>query len=292
MTMGSLTAAAPAKLVRVESRARVTRLIVTPEMATKWLERNDSNRPVDQSVVERYARDMRLGKWHFTGDPIQFGASGRLLNGQHRLWACIVADTPFEVNVVRGLENEEEVMRILDSGKKRTFGNALSIAGEKDCALLAAIVSTCWRYDEHRLRQTTWPSREEAFLYLAENPGIRTSTYVARMVYKGLKAQASACGAAFFINARVDAERSETFWKLASTGEGLRAGDPILAYRRWVISAVARRDKPSPNTWLAHNLKAMQQWRDERSVKLLAMKNEEISEPWAPLTYATRSKEG
>ena len=43
---------------------------VTPEIAYTWLERNTCNRNVIQLVVDRYARDMKSGRWHLTGDPV------------------------------------------------------------------------------------------------------------------------------------------------------------------------------------------------------------------------------
>ena len=34
-------------------------VLVTPEMAAKWLTRNSSNRPMRKHVIEHYARQMR-----------------------------------------------------------------------------------------------------------------------------------------------------------------------------------------------------------------------------------------
>lgn len=254
--------------------------VVTPEIAVKWLERTTSNRKLDQATVDRYARDMKAGRWHMTGDPIQFGISGRLLNGQHRLWACVEADTPFETMVIRNLVNEIEIVDVIDTGKKRTLGNALQIHGEKDANVLAAIVSACWRYDSDRLRGP-YPTHEEGLEYLRDNPDVRDAVLIARRVYTSLKAQVSMVGAAYYLNSRVDPEAAEEFWRLAASGEGLPSGSPILAYRRWVISALAKRDKPRPETWLAYNLKAMQQWRTSRPVRILVVKPDEgLPEPW------------
>lgn len=248
--------------------------IVTPEIAARWLERNETNRKLDQSTVDRYARDMRAGRWHLTGEPIQFGISGRLLNGQHRLWACVESDVAFETMVIRGLVNEDEIVDVIDTGKKRTLGNAFQIHGEKDAMLLAAIVNTCWRYEDDRCKGP-YPTHEEGLAYLNAHPNIREATKIARIVYSRVKAQASAVGAAYYLNSLVDGEASEEFWMRAADGEGLAAGDAILAYRRWVIQAVSRRDKPIPNIWLAYNLKAMSQWRAGKNVRVLAVKPDE-----------------
>lgn len=264
-------------------QTRVTHRIetITPEIAVSWLERNESNRNLDQSTVDRYARDMRAGRWHMTGDPIQFGISGRLLNGQHRLWACVEADTPFETMVIRGLVNEVEIVDVIDTGKKRTLGNALQIHGEKDAVLLAAIINHCWRFEDSKMKGP-WPTHEEGLEWLNDNPQVREATTLARYVYKNLKAQASSVGTAYYLNSRVDAIAAEEFWQKAATGELLSAGDPILAYRRWIHSAVSKREKPAPAVWLAYALKAMSLWRKGRSIRILVVKPDEgMPELWS-----------
>lgn len=264
-----------------QDRVTTRREIITPEIATVWLERNTANRNVVQSTVDRYARDMRAGRWHYTGDPIQFGISGTLLNGQHRLWACLQADVSFESAVVRGIVNEEEVRDVIDTGMKRTLAHALQIHGEKDALLLAAIVNTCWRYDLDRCKGP-YPTHEEGLHWLQENPDVREATKVARAVYKDLRAQASSIGTAYYLNRRVDGEAAAEFWELARYGEGLAGGDPILAYRRWVISALSKRDKPLPNVWLAYNLKTMNLWRAGRRIRILSMTaTEPMPETWS-----------
>jgi hypothetical protein len=213
-----------------QDRVTIRRETITPEIATAWLERNLSNRNLVQSTVDRYARDMRAGRWHYTGDPIQFGISGRLLNGQHRLWACVEAEVAFECAIVRGIVNEEEVVDVLDTGVKRTLASALQIHGEKDTLVLASIINTCWRYDLDRC---------------------------------------------------TDSEAAEEFWRLACSGEGL-TGDPILAYRRWIMGSISKRDKPTPAVWLAYTLKAMNLWRAGKNIRVLVVKPDEgMPEVWS-----------
>lgn len=257
--------------------------VVTPEIAAAWLEKNTTNRPVDQSVVDRYGRDMLAGRWLVTGDPIQFGESGRMLGGQHRCWACVQYDVIFRTYVVRGipLEEEEAVMATLDSGKKRTLGNALAIYGEKDCSLLASIVNMIWRYEKGHLTRASYPTHGESIEWLRENDEVHAALSVARTVYAHLKAPPTPVGVAYHLNAKVDAEAAEEFWRLAADGAGLASGSPILAYRRWVISRLSNREKVTANTWLAYNMKAMNVWRAGKSMRLLSVKAaEDLPEPW------------
>ena len=70
-------------------------VLITPEIAEAWLTQNNNNRPVSAGVIRKYARDMRADKWLFTGDAIRFDKNKNLIDGQHRLMACIAAETPF-----------------------------------------------------------------------------------------------------------------------------------------------------------------------------------------------------
>lgn len=274
-------AAAAKPPVEKQRSLRIRVEIVTPEIATKWLEQNTSNRNIVQATVERYARDMKAGRWHLTGEPIQFGISGRLLNGQHRLWACIFSDTTFETVVVRGIVNEDEVVDVIDTGTKRTLGGAFQIHGEKDANLLASVVTLCWRYDTNTLTSRTGLTHEEGLEYLRENPGIRESLVIARAAYTSMRAQPTAAAAAYYLNARVDQERAEEFWRLVATGEGLTQGSPILAFRRWVTLTLAKREKPRAETVLSFAMKAMNQWRAGKTVRLLSVKADEyVPEVW------------
>src|SRR5262245_875204 len=80
--------------------------LVTPELATRLLEANGDNRPLTQSHVERIARQIRQGKWQFNGDTIKIASNEDVLDGQHRLWAIIEAQTAVESLIVYGIDRK------------------------------------------------------------------------------------------------------------------------------------------------------------------------------------------
>ena len=98
---------------------------VTPDMARKMLEHNDGNRPKKKPVVARYAAVMLAGNWSLSPDGLIFGRDGRLLQGQHRLSAVIVADVPIDFVVWTNVD--DNVFRVLDRGVIRTASDALGI---------------------------------------------------------------------------------------------------------------------------------------------------------------------
>jgi hypothetical protein len=86
------------KQVKLKQQRGVEWMTVTPDQALKWLEdTNTNNRSVRDIHVQRLASDMKNGKWRgFNGEAIRFDSLGRLVDGQHRLWACTVAGVPFD----------------------------------------------------------------------------------------------------------------------------------------------------------------------------------------------------
>lgn len=254
--------------------------VITPETAALWLTYNELNRSMILNNTAQLARDMEEGRYLTTGQPIIFGESGRLLNGQHTLTACVQSGVAIVCVVVRGIKNEDAVMGVLDSGKKRTLAHALKIAGESSAARVAATINLAWRYETHRLVGIAWPSHAEGLDYLDQHPEVRDVVLLVDTVYRQMKVHPSAASVALLFNARVDAARAEEFWRMTGSGEGLRRGDPILALRRYMIQAFGRREKPDGDHWLRVHLKAMNLWRDGRSIQILVVKPGETPEPW------------
>jgi hypothetical protein len=118
---------------------------ITPQEAAETLStKNFSNRPISASVVDKYEQEMKRGRWKLSGEPIIFGKSGRLLDGQHRLKACVAANVSFETVVVKGAE--DHVFDVIDDGKTRTVGDVLAVHGHVNAATLAAGLRFVWDY--------------------------------------------------------------------------------------------------------------------------------------------------
>ena len=138
----------------------VSRIRITPAMATNWLENaNSRNRPVSQSAVERYARDMRSGCWRLTHQGIAFDPNGVILDGQHRLWAIVYADVPVEMHVWFNVPPESRM--VIDGGRGRNLADHLRLGGglgEVNKEVLAAL--RCMMGKGTDLRLTADEARE------------------------------------------------------------------------------------------------------------------------------------
>lgn len=118
---------------------------ITPKLAKLWLGVNDKNRRLCKDTEAKYASQMTAGEWKLTGEAIIFSEAGRLLNGQHRLEACIKADTAFDSSVIFGIE--DDAFAYMDKGKVRSDADVFSICGIKDSVAAAAVVLRVMKYD-------------------------------------------------------------------------------------------------------------------------------------------------
>lgn len=127
------------------TRCEISVRMVTPALAAEYLRHNDGNRRPVAAHVEALARDMRAGRWALSPQPICFAASGRLLNGQHRLLAILRADVAVELPVVVGLP--EAALDTYDRQARAGPVVADLTPGFGDGALVAAMANLLWRHE-------------------------------------------------------------------------------------------------------------------------------------------------
>lgn len=143
---------------RTPNRVRSEWKEVDPHLATKWLEGNVHNRKVRDSVVARYAADMKAGRWRQTHQGIAFDEEGVLIDGQHRLFAIIEADTTVLLQVTYGLPMESQM--VVDDGLGRTVVDVMRVANEEMSGLTVLHTACARRFhqglslDNHKRRFT------------------------------------------------------------------------------------------------------------------------------------------
>lgn len=142
-----------ARPVPVETPSPVTSWVtVTPEVAAMWLAAyNDKNRSLRESYVTRLATDMSEGKWRGrNGEAIRFDTTGRLVDGQHRLRACIAADRSFDTLLVTGVDPEDYLT--IGIGQRKSMADFLGpVHGEKNAVLLASTLRLVYMWGKGTL---------------------------------------------------------------------------------------------------------------------------------------------
>ena len=102
--------------------------LVTPAIAEKLLTSNRINRRVRNEKVKEYANEMSLGKWmEDTGETIKITKCGNLIDGQHRLLAIVLSQTPTYLHFSEG--HDYEIFKVLDTGAIRSANDVFLIDG-------------------------------------------------------------------------------------------------------------------------------------------------------------------
>ena len=101
---------------------------------------NINIRKIRKATVANYARQMADGIKHYSWDCIAFDKDGNLLNGQHRLLACVKSNTSFYAFVITNAENITG-----DTGLKRTVveelrGRGLELSSDYSSNFAVAVL--------------------------------------------------------------------------------------------------------------------------------------------------------
>lgn len=137
----------------ITKEVRTRYVTISPEDAREvWEEQQQRissgkcrQRQFRASIAERYAVDMRSGAWAETHQGIAFDADGNLIDGQHRIYAIIVAGVPVRIMVTTGLPRRSgriETIDSIDGGRVRSNADKLHMHGVTNANLAAASV-TC-----------------------------------------------------------------------------------------------------------------------------------------------------
>lgn len=214
---------------------------VTPEVATRWLEKNTHNREVRENKAKEFADAISCGKWQLTTDAIAFcrphnGADGvkheeTLINGQHRLWAVVLANKPAMFTVWWGCEPEE--FGVIDQGVPRTQGDILQ-AMRPDLlhpkALISVITPTLAFVFARRDKVTTWHTE----LMLRNYPHELDATVESK---KRLgKICVGSVQAALFISILIDEAKTGALVERLHSAVGFSERDPVRALHFYLHS--------------------------------------------------------
>ena len=132
----------------LNSKETFQKELITPEMALEILtNKNPINRPIKKANLKRLTKAILDEEWLLTNQGISFDSDGNLLDGQHRLHACIEADTPIEILVGRNIN--KKAFNVVDTGCARTAGDTLDIINGKSSngKTIAAAVKIIWYYE-------------------------------------------------------------------------------------------------------------------------------------------------
>jgi hypothetical protein len=227
----------------LDERVKITARWISPDAALKILGHALPNRAISKQRIRYYAKLMKNGLWCVNGETIIMDTQYRLMNGQHRLWACIEAGVDLQAIVITGLPSD--VFATLDGGKNRTAPQVLQMAQFENTSSLA---TACRCLYKQKAGGFPWASTNDGIstvssaelLTLAQaNPGLIGSNDYAKSLYgKGPIPKPSAGFGAFFhfviseeLNLRTEVE---DFMAKLFLGVNVNADCPTYRFREYM----------------------------------------------------------
>lgn len=247
---------------------------VTPELAQKWLDNGDNWRPLSLPRAQRLAGAITRGEWKFNGDTIRFDEHDKLMDGQTRLTALILAKKALDMLIVRGIkrsadssiDTDQAVRKLDDRLKHKGYSNtrtASSITKRMDRGARKWSPNT-------RATTKSAPTFEELLKTFDKNEDLIVK-WSARN-HSMLGPYNSATCYQFCVFEREAPVLAERFFKAYSSGASLPAGDVVLQLHRRLMRRNEMKYVLTEASFVELLIEAWQAWRSGRPTKKLSRK--------------------
>ena len=153
---------------------------ITPELAKRYLACNvKENRSLSGTTVAKYAADMVNGDFVINNSAICFNDLGQLIDGQHRLKACVQAGVPFKTFVTRNLPAES--YKVIDTGRPRDAKAALKYSHSGDRLFYStdtiAVARAMFQFLPAESRPSRRPTVTEIEKFISDNYDIMQTAH-------------------------------------------------------------------------------------------------------------------
>ena len=245
--------------------------------AEKMLKKNYSNRKLTMSNVLFLSKQMKEGKWLFDGQPIRFDEFGRLLDGQHRLNAVIHSDTAQEFLIVSGISSDS--FKVMDTGKNRSGGDALSIMGISYANYISATARLVIKHEKgshHKSGAGSKISNTDIVNWYNDNKGIEE---IARRSHDLNKAFSKILSMSYimyliYVFSEKNVIEAEMFIDELCYGTNIDRKSPSNVLRRVLISDKMSKSSISANNKNAIIFKAWNAFRMKKKISILRYNKE------------------
>lgn len=262
----------PPRQSAVTQGPKCERQFVTPEMAERWLAQNTHNRNVRTNRVLAYARDMEAGDWAENGEAIKFASDGTLLDGQHRLLAITIARVGVWMHVFTGLPHRAQ--ETMDDGAKRTLADILTLRGEENSVILAAVTrrALIWDSGVVRIKTPNGPTNAECLAFLEKHAELRDSAKLGSVLRKPTRITSAVLGFTHWLFSGIDGQDAAWFFEHLGSGAGLEQYHPVWTLRKRFAEEWQAQTRLPEDIAIAYLIKGWNAFRDGEDIKILRYK--------------------
>lgn len=225
---------------------------ITPAQAQTMLGYSKTkNRVLNKSLVKQLADDMAGGRYMLNGESVIISTDGDVIDGHHRLTACVKAGVPFQTVIVSGVN--ADVMPTVDTGDGRDRADVLQFAGVKNAQVVAAVCKMVWHAERDQLSAYRQGARVVGFTnavlldVLSRHHGIHEAVNRGDTHHRQFPPvpRATFSFLSYWL-LRYDAAVAGDFLNKLAEGNGLLASCPVAMVRNRLIEDAARKSSKLP----------------------------------------------
>jgi hypothetical protein len=248
------------------TQTHITLETITPDKAHEYLQSIRLNRKIRQRHLEQLTTEVVLERWLLNGETIKFDINGHLIDGQHRLWACIKAEKAITTYVIRALTSE--ALQTIDTGLKRSPGDILGLQGYSNATNLAASARWIWRYEQKQMEYyAVNPSidilRNTIEVHVEMKNSLAYGTLLSRFITRSLGS------ALHCLMSEKNSAMAEEFFTKLKDGDNLTRQSPLYQLRQRLISNSQSKAKLPDFEIAALTIKAFNLLREGKTTRFL-----------------------
>ncbi len=244
---------------------------VTPDIARGWItdEVNCINRNLVTKKVTQYARDMEEGRWQFNNDAICFSPDGKLMNGQHRLHACVLSGKSFSSVIIRNMSRKSQ--RVMDQHAVRSvcgmLQNVCRIDGHMRSARLGGALRSLLNIKYASQAYNCYrPSAAEQIELLGKHPLLEDSVTKVDKTCKGVSSSLLAAIHYCATHLLDEGDKADAFIEVFGTGIPAYRNDPAHALRENSIKHADRKTRKAGSLAFYSLIRAWNLFRDDQQI--------------------------
>ncbi len=250
---------------------------ISPAQATYLLERGAKNRPLNEHRAQRIAAEILAGTWRPNGETLIFDDKGRLIDGQTRLRACVLANKSILCYCV--FDIPDRYFPSLDQGAPRGGSDTVALMDFANYNCVAAVIRLAIQYADSALGRgkNQVVSNERVRLYAQRNKErLNTAVAFIHRHRKGLVKLIPISHAAFLYYAVSETKNDQAmdFIEKLASGAGLKKGDGLLLFRQRMTDLIGEKHALRSDHKLALLIKTWNAYIGDRAVGTLKWSSE------------------
>jgi len=260
-------------------------MTITPEDAQGILQnRFFQNRPIRDGRARKLAVEITAGRWCVNGETIIFTGDGKLLDGQHRIRAVVLAQKPIQTFAVYGVHSD--AFSSIDDGLPRSAADIATMCGMKYANLVSSAANVLIRYLSGSYdARCARPSNRTMVEVLKNNGGLVNSAPIGKSLSFLLPARIAVF--CHYLLSTIGPELANTMFEQLRSGENIGKGNPVYALRERLFRMVSKRtSRQHLHQDSIYILLMFKTWNycveGKRVVHLVVRPNEQIPEPFEP----------